>query len=183
MKSKYKFGLAEVAAMVGGSIIVVLLELLFKNYNSSYGEVAKSIIIVICAAVFGYPTGLIVTISSTLLTAAILGLGIEPIVVAAFSLVALAIGFYAERFGIRDGLFTKNEWLNFILIKLMAEIISWLFLTPLFEFMVTRSNLFEMIRFYLFRVIMLTLFDIVILPMLIWINYLCKKRSEKSTLS
>lgn len=170
MNSKYKFGLTEVVAMIAGSIVVVLLELVFKNLNISYSDVAKAIILVCVSAIFGYSSGLVVAIASTLLTAAILGTGVNPIVIFAFVIVAFSIGYYAPRFGIRDGMFDKKLWLDFAAVKLMAEIVAWLFLTPLFEFMISRNDLFGMLRFYFMRVIMLTITDVVILPILIIVN-------------
>lgn len=170
MNSKYKFGLTEVIATIVGSLLIVGIDILFNNYEIVYANACKSFLIVIVAAVFGAASGVVAAVASSLLQAAILGLDISLISVIALALLAYAVGHYAPRYGIRDGLFKGKAVLRFVLVKLLAEVISWLFFLPLFNFLMTRENLLKMLDDNIMRVLMLTLSDIVIIPIFLIIS-------------
>lgn len=178
MNSKYKFGLTEVIAMIIGSLIIVMLDLVFRENNVLYGDTIKSVLVVIFAALFGAPTGIVIAVASSLLLAAILRLDVSIVVVMVYVLIALAVGHYASFFGIREGAFKGKKILIFALTKLGAEIFAWLFFLPLLNFLVTRNNLYDFLYSNMITVLMLTATDAVVIPVFILVSHLFTKKDK-----
>lgn len=182
MNSKYKFGSTEVIAMIVGSLIIVILDLILRENSIDYADTIKSTMVVIFAAVFGSPAGVVVALASSLLLAAILKLDVSVIVVMAYILIALMVGHYSQDYGIRDGLFFGKKILIFSLVKLMAEIFSWLIFLPMLELLIKRANLYDLLGAKIKSVLMLTVVDIIIIPAFILISCLISKRINKNGL-
>lgn len=178
MNFKYKFGNTEVIAMIIGTIIVVVFDLAFKNIGFIYGNTIKSLLIVTISVLFGASTGIIVAIATALLQAAILGLDVGLISVVAFLIIAILVGRYAPRYGVRDGQFKGKAILLFAMVKLMAEIFAWMFFQPLLQFLVKRDNLFNMINDNSKTLLMLTIADVILIPVFIIISKIIERRTN-----
>lgn len=178
MNFKYKFGWTEVIAMITGSLVIVIIDLIFRYNNFMYADIVKSVLIVSLAALFGSPTGVVAALASSLLLAAILKLDVSVIIVAAYIIIALSIGHYASVFGIRDGLFKGKNILIFFLVKVLAEMFAWLFFLPLLDFYLTRENLFDTIRQNMMTVLAFTAADVLLIPAFMLVSYLISKKDR-----
>lgn len=179
MNSKYKFGITEVVAMIIGSLLIVMLDLFFRNNNLFHADTIKSALVVVFAVFFGSPAGVVTAIASSLLLAAILKLDVSITAVIAYVLIALLVGHYSQEFGIRDGLFKGKKIWIFAVAKLAAEIFAWMFFWPLVNFILTRGILYDVLGQKVKTVLMLTALDAIIIPVFILISYLISKRNDK----
>lgn len=178
MNFRYKFGWTEVIAMITGSLVIVLIDLMFRYNNIMYADIVKEILIVFLAALFGSPTGVVAALASSLLLAAILKLDASVIVVAAYIIIAVSIGHYASVFGIRDGLFKGKNILIFFLAKVLAEIFAWLFFLSLLDFYITRVNIFDTLKQNMMTVLAFTLTDVLLIPAFMLVSYLISKKDR-----
>lgn len=178
MSSKYKFGYTEVIAMIIGSLIIVLVDLMFRRYNITYGDTVKTVLVISLAALFGLPTGVVAAVASSLLLAAILKLDVSVGVATAYIILAVAVGHYASVFGIRDGRFKGRNILTFALVKIMAEIFAWLFFLPVIDFLVNRKNLFDVLHNNMITVLAFTLADVLLIPAFMLLSYLISKKDR-----
>ena len=175
MTFKYKFGTPEVIAMVAGTLFLFGLGALMRQMGFPYVLEAEAVVVVLIAALFGIYAGGVVTVATTLVYIALLHVDTSFVHMAAYIVAAAGIGRYAADFGIREGGFKGRTIFDFVVIRLMVDIVIWIFFIPFFSFLTAKADLYDMIASGLKSLAIMVISDIILVPLFIAIRAVAKK--------
>jgi len=181
MNFKYKFGVIEVIAMIVSTIIIVYLSKFFHQYEFVYEAEVLSVIFTVVSVLFGAVTGTVTVIASYILSMTVLNVEIDLIPFLAFIGLVIYVGHYSSVFGVRDGLFKKDQILLFLSVHGISLILVFMFFLPFIRFLLNRPNLYDMIFDGAITVLCMALIDIPLIALFLLISYLAGRRRNRNT--
>lgn len=174
-KLRYKLGRIEIVAIMLGIALLVLLEYAVYHMNIAAPEACvyciSTMLVVMCAALFGPYAGCIIGVVGCVYAGFVSGRGMVSEYVSAMAGIGIIVGLFAEKLCIRDGGFTRKNIITFTAVHSFATLFSWNFLGSFVEFMLHRSNLYEVLnRTFNYSIACVILTILIITPILLGVS-------------
>ena len=183
---KYRFGIAEVIAGILGAFLFSTLHMVLTGFLQE-GSIwccdrIELVIIILIAALFGPYAALISTLAGCFCCSFISGVPIDLVRAVCLGFFSVIIGLYAQKFGVREGMFTQENIIEFNVLQMLMNLIVFVFLMPLFSFFLEGSLIYysieEGIEIMLYNIIFVSVIDSVLMQI---INMVCRRHDESST--
>lgn len=147
---KRQFGYKEIAAITMGILITVLASVFVHKINPAIsgraGSAIASIVIVIVASLLGPLTGILTGSVGYYAAFYIVNGSTNTSVAIIMIAMGIIIGHYSEKFQIYSGKFLGVLFADFIVIEIIANIIGFIFVGPLAQFLLYKNELYYLVN-------------------------------------
>lgn len=183
---KYRFGIAEVIAGIMGAFLFIALHMVLTGFLPQ-GSIwccdrMELVIVILIAALFGPYAALVSAIVGCFCCSFIGGVPIDFLRTCSLGFFAVFIGLYAQKFGVREGMFTPDNIIEFNILQMLMNLIVFVFLIPLFSFLLKGNLIYysieEGIEVMLYNIILIGVLDSILMQI---INMVCRRRDKSST--
>ena len=141
---KYKLDNKGIAAFVVGVLLMCLIS--YAVYRDTFviqetsRNVMLEVIVLIVAALFGTRAGVLTAFIGVICATVACGYSVVFSDAIAFSILAIIIGWFADRYGIRENGFTIKNMVLFNLTHIMALISAFIFVKPLLDHIIYENK-------------------------------------------
>lgn len=146
---KRQFGYKEIAAITIGILVIVLTSLFIYKINPEVGERASSaisaIVVVLVASLLGPLTGILTGSVGNYIAFYIIYGKTDTSVAIIMVAIGIIIGHYSRKFQIYSGHFGGVLFVDFIVIEIIANMIGFIFVGPLAQFLLYKNELYYLV--------------------------------------